>query len=374
MKWPAAAAFAVATLWLAGAARAHVVYGTDTLRGLVVQSDVVARVRILDPGALDPGAPGLGVPDPGAPEPRVPDARAPGVDAALGEPVVIAEVLERIKGAPASAPGPLRFVQHGHGVPVYAKNQETVIFLQKIERNRELSALAGKVAWVSVQEGKALPGSSSVLAALRAYAALEKLPLAQQPQGLRQITVKLLASPDPMLASSAVRDVALLRDAPILTAEDLPALEQVLWNAATPIGVRVALLSELERRKLVEGPPHWVKLLRETRGADQIATVRALAAHPSAAVTHELVALLVSPDVLLVSAAAISLGVPGNEKAVEPLGKLLDSSSERVRMSAIRGLGRIGTPSAHARLAEAAASHPDPATRRRASAEVARRP
>ena len=115
-----------------------------------------------------------------------------------------------------------------------------------------------------------------------------------------------------------------------------------------------------------------MKLLRETRGSDQIAVVRALAAHPSAAVTHELVALLASPDALLVSAAAISLGVPGNEKAVEPLGKLLASSNERVRMSAIRGLGRIGTPSAQALLTQAAASHPDPATRRRAGAEVAR--
>jgi HEAT repeat protein len=78
--------------------------------------------------------------------------------------------------------------------------------------------------------------------------------------------------------------------------------------------------------------------------------------------------------VLLVSSAAVSLGVPGNEKAVAPLGKLLGSSSERVRMAAIRGLGRIGTPSAQARLAQAAASHPDPDTRRRAGAEVAHRP
>jgi len=361
MKWPAAAAFAVATLLAAGAARAHVVYGTDTLRGLVLQSDLVARVRTLDPGAQGSGA-------------SVPDA--PGLDAALGEPIVIAEVLELIKGAPAPtpSPGPLRFVQHGHGVPIYAKDQETVIFLQKLERTRELSALAGKVDWVSIQEGNALPGDPRLLAALRAYAALEKLPLAQQPQGLRQITVKLLASTDPMLASSAMRDVALLRDAPILTAEDLPALEPIVWNSATPMGVRVALLSELERRKLVPGPPRWVKLLRETRGTDQIAAVRALAAHPSAAVTHELVTLLASPDPLLVSAATISLGVPGNEKAVEPLGKLLASSNERVRMAAIRGLGRIGTPAAQASLAQAAASHPDPATRRRAGAEVARQP
>jgi HEAT repeat protein len=136
----------------------------------------------------------------------------------------------------------------------------------------------------------------------------------------------------------------------------------------------MALLSELERRKLVPGPPQWVRLLRETRGADQIAVARAAAAHPSAPVTQELVALLAGPDVLLVSTAAISLGVPGNEKAVWPLGRLLTSNEERVRMAAIRGLGRIGTPSAQARLSKAAASHPDPATRRRAGAEVARRP
>jgi hypothetical protein len=362
MKWPAAAAFAAAFVLGVGAARAHVVYGTDTLRGLVVQSDLVARVRILDPGASGPATPALGAPDPGS----------PGSDAPLGEPVVIAEVLEWIKGAPAPGlPGPLRC---GTGTGSSREESETVIFLQKIERSRELSALAGRVAWVSIQEGNALAGTPSLLAALRAYAALEKLPPAQQPQGLRRITVKLLASSDPMLASSAVRDLALLRDAPILTAEDLPALEPILWNPATPIGVRMALLSELERRKLVPGPPSWVKLLRGTRGSDQIAVVRALAAHPSAAVTHELVTLLASPDVLLVSAAAISLGVPGNQRAVEPLAKLLAASNERVRMSAIRGLGRIGTPSAQASLAQAAASHPDPATRRRAGAEVARRP
>jgi HEAT repeat protein len=130
----------------------------------------------------------------------------------------------------------------------------------------------------------------------------------------------------------------------------------------------VALLSELERRKLVPGPPEWVRLLRETHGEDRIAVVHAAAAHPSDPVTQELLALLGGDDVLLVSAAAISLGVPGNQKAVEPLAKLLGSPEERVRNSAIRGLGRIGTPAAQAQLAKAAASHPDAATRRRANA------
>ena len=112
----------------AGAARAHVVYGTETLRGLVQQSDLVARVRILNPGTALP----------------------------LEEPVVAAEVLELIKGAAAAAEGPLRFVQHGHGVPLYQKDQEVALFLQRIERSRELGSLAGNVDWISIQEGDAL--------------------------------------------------------------------------------------------------------------------------------------------------------------------------------------------------------------------------
>jgi HEAT repeat protein len=134
------------------------------------------------------------------------------------------------------------------------------------------------------------------------------------------------------------------------------------------------LLSEIERRGLAPGPPHWARLLRETHGSDRITAVRAAAAHPSTEVTQELIALLAGDDALLVAEAAIALGAPGNDAAVAPLGKRLASSEERVRMAAIRGLGRIGTPSAQAALTQAAASHPDSATRRRAGAEVARRP
>jgi len=336
----AAVAVAAAVALLAGSSHAHLVVGTSTLRGLTLESDLVARVRIVDPGA----------------------------ELALAEPVVVAEPLDLIKGAPID--GRLRFVQHGHGVPLYRKDQQVVVFLQKIERSQELASLAGQVAWVSIQEGAALDGDPVVLAALRAYAALEKLPPEQRATALRSTTVELLASPDPRVASSAVRDVALARDLPIVTAADLPALEPVLANGSTPIGVRAGLLAELERRGLVDGPSQWAKLVRETRGSDRIAAVRAVAAHPSPAVTRELVALLASDDATLVSATAISLGAPGNDAAVAPLAKLLASSEPRVRMAAIRGLGRIGTQAAKAQLAEAAATHDDPATRRRAAAET----
>ena len=350
----AAVALAIITIALAGSApaRAHVVYGTTTLRLLTLQSDLVVRARIVDP-----------------------DSEIVLEDPLVRETLLVAEVLETLKG---EAPeGPLRFVQHGHGTPKYEKGEEVALFLQRTERNRELggSPIAEHVSWVSVQEAAAKfpldDGSrAGFSAALRSYAALEKLPAEQQPGALRRLTLTLLASPDPRLASSAVRDAALAGDAPFFTAKDLPALEALLANADLPIGVRVALLSELERSGLVESPPRWARLLRETRGRDRFTVVRAVAVHPSPAVTQELLLLLKSDDPLLVSTVAVSLGAPGNEQAVLPLSKLLASDQQRVRMAAIRGLGRIATPSAQAELKKVAASHADSATRRRAGAEV----
>ena len=318
-------------LLCAGGARAHVVYGTETLRGLVQQSDLVARVRILSPGTALP----------------------------LEEPVVVAEILELIKGPAAAAPGPLRFVQHGHGVPLYQKDQEVALFLQRIGRSRELGSLAGTVDWISIQEGDALAGDAAprrrAARVCRAREAAARAAAGRDAGDHREAA---------RVARREARVLGGARPGPRRRARRssrrriCPALEKVLWNDATPIGVRVALLAELERRKLVPGPPQWVRLLRETRGADQIAVVRAAAAHPSAAVTQELVALLASDDVLLVSAAAISLGVPGNEKAVGPLGKLL-GSSERARA---HGRDPRPRPDRHALRAGRASRRPPPAT------------
>jgi HEAT repeat protein len=89
-------------------------------------------------------------------------------------------------------------------------------------------------------------------------------------------------------------------------------------------------------------------------------------------VTHELIQLLGSPDREVAAAAAVALGAPGNAAAVAPLTVLLEDPESRVRMAAIRGLGRVATNSARQALEAAAASHPDAATRRRAAAEVTR--
>jgi HEAT repeat protein len=111
-------------------------------------------------------------------------------------------------------------------------------------------------------------------------------------------------------------------------------------------------------------------LIDGTAGRARLSVVRASAAHPSAAVTTSLLALLDGDDRELAAAAAVSLGVPHNEPAVAPLAGAIARGEPALRMAAIRGLGRINTPSARRSLEVTAAFHPDPATRRRANAEV----
>ena len=331
---------------------AHVVYGTPTLSSLTHESDLVARVRIIDPSSDLPLA-----------------------DPLAREVVVVAEVFEPLKGSYAGKR--VEFVQHGHGSPEYEKGEEVAVFLKRIERSRELggSAAASRIQWVSEQE----TGSKYALdarvrgdfvAAVRAYAQLAVLAPEARPEATHRITLELLASPQPMLSSSALRDLVMAGDASLLSTQDLPILEPLLTSTATPIGVRMGLLVELERRGLVEGPPRWAMLLRTTKGEDRLAAVRASAAHPSAPVARELRALLANDDSLLVAAAAVSLGTHGTDAAVAPLAKLLASDESRVRMAAIRGLGRVATPGAKQVLVKTAATHPDAATRRRAGAEV----
>ena len=132
------------------------------------------------------------------------------------------------------------------------------------------------------------------------------------------------------------------------------------------------MVTALEQQGHVDGPARWAELLRATPRPDLPAVVRAAAAHPSPAVTAELVKLLAGSDTELAAAAAVSLGVPGNRAAVDPLARALQSDNERLRMAAIRGLGGVATAEAQAVLRRAADGHPDAATRRRAAGELAR--
>ena len=334
--------------------RSHIVYGTKTLSQLVAEADVVARARVIDA-----------------------DAVLVLEGAGKRRPLVAAEILEVIKG-PAQ-PGPVRFVQHGHGVADFEDGEEVLLFLERAEHHRELSKLGGAagVSWVSVQEHDAkfllTPESrEAILIATRGYLQAAGAASDERHAALRKATFAQLSSSDPRLASSAVRDIALAEDPPLVTEADLPALDFVLASDSTAIGVRVALLAELERRKLLDGSPRWVALLRSTQGRDLRSVIAAAGTHPSPPVYAVLLEILAGGDADAAAAAAVSLGWPGNEQAVPALRASLASRDSRLRMASIRGLGRIATPSARKLLEEVAASHPDAGTRRRARAEAAR--
>jgi HEAT repeats len=354
----ALAAMAVAALACAAAAHAHIVYGTKTLSGLVAQSDLVLEARILESGERV----GLSV-----------------EGGSASRPTVLAEVLAVWKGSFA-APR-VRFAQHGHGVATFEPGDEALLFLVDIRRSRELEALgrAGALEWVSLQEhddAYALREDTreALIGAVRGYVAAADATPPVREATLRRATVALLTSGDADLAASALRDLVLAPEAPLVEVEDLPALLPVLGDAGTSMGLRVALLAELERRGMVEGAPYWLGLLSDaTPPRDRITAIRAAGLSGGLPVRARLVVLLKDADPDVAAAAASALGGPGRSDAVTPLAQALARGPEKVRNAAIRGLGRIATPDAERVLAAAAADHPDAGTRRRARAELDKR-
>jgi hypothetical protein len=347
-----ASAVAVLTALLAASlASAHLVVGTKTLRALCGEAEVVVRARITGRGEASVGAEGK------------------------RRPVVEAQILEKLKGSPGGES--IRFVQHGHGVATFETGDEALIFLQSLHRSPELRALSGRddVVWVSLQEETdsypATEDDRALIRAVREFVAAGRLPTrAERHETLRRATVFQLASPDARVASSALRDLVVAGSDPVILAGDIPAIEALLAKPSTPIGVRIGVLSELERRGLMDTRVRWVQLLRTVQGADRRAVIRAAGLRPTPEVTEVLVEILTANDIEAASAAAVALGTPGNRAAVAPLGTALAGDHPSLRMASIRGLGRIATPEARKLLADAAASHPDPQTRRRARAEV----
>ena len=336
---------------------AHVVYGTPTLSELARGAELVVDATIAR-AAL----------------PLV-SQHPP-----LRETVVVARVHEALKG---KAPGdPLRFVQHGHGTVHYRDGERVLLFLTRIEQSPELgrTQLANLVSWVSGQETNAhfaLDGDGAraeLLAHVRETLAADAL---ADPTGRlarrRALTTRALASSSNTVASSALRDLVRAPDAELVGPGDVPTLLDVIEASARPIGHRIGLLAELERRGLVTGAPLWAALVASASPADRAAAVRAAGAHPSPEVTRALLAQLEAEeprDRTLAPLVALALGTPGNAAAVPPLAELLGSGDKRARGAAVRALGRIHTTGARRALERAAASHPDAATRRRAAAEL----
>jgi hypothetical protein len=362
LYWAVAGAWLVALLVFSGSVAAHVVPGSATLSQLTRGASVVAVAKITNPHAVVE----LG-------------------DAKLRRFVVEAELLEVLRGDIAK--GSVKFVPHGHGAEAYEAGEEALIFLQPIEQNRDLagSKLASAVRFAGIDEVadrmSIRPSNRGVyLDAARAYASIAAQPPEGQRDALRRMTLKMLTSSEPRLAGFALKDLALSdadpRADPLVTAEDLPALLAVLEDPSRPLSLRVGLLGELERRKLVEGPERWVKLLKAAPPAELSTVARMAGRRAFPEVTAELVGLMEGENAQAATAAAAALGAPGNEAAVEALGRAVwgpnekQNQNQKLRWTAIQSLGRIASPGARAVLVKAASDHPDAETRRAAQTEI----
>lgn len=307
---------------------------------------------------------------------RVTAARAQVDAGGVAYPVVHVEVLSALKGA--GTPGPLAFVNIGAGAVGYVDGEEVLLFLQHLDRVAELAAtpLQGRLRYVVIANaGEKLvltPWAKRPLTnAVSRYVAVETIPDPElRGEAIRSLTLDLLKSGEPVLIAAVMRDFEPGGDAAALTLADLPAMVPLIESPRTPIGTRIALVAELERRGLVFGPARWVRLLRTSRGTDLLAVIRAVGDHPSAGVTDQLIPLLRDRDPALVDAAAAALGVPGNVDAVRPLAAALAREDWTLRLTILRSLSRIGTQSARQTLELVAARHPDPELRARAETEA----
>lgn len=344
----------LSVLVAAASAYAHFAVSRQSMRVLIADADLVVHARLLEVDQL---------------------VETVGRDSWERQ-ALRALVLDVIKG-PAKTGESLRFLQHGHGAPRYREGDEVLLFLRKLSRSAELSGLASSdgLQWYSRQEQNdaydlAPSVRETTVAAARTYAAIESMPPDRQTQALHEITVKLLRSKDPRLWRSALRDLAAKPETIPVTSRDVPRLLHVVDDAQRSIQLRIGLLIELDRRGLVESKSRWVQWLQTSPQADRLAVIEAAGLHPSPAVRAELVRILKGTDMALGAAAAVALGFPGHNEAIEPLSETLLSTDARLAMAAIRGLGNIGTPEAAQALRAAAESHPDPKVQRRAQAEL----
>lgn len=332
-------------------AGAQTVIGAASLRQLTRDADTVVRARITA-GTAEIEADGRTFP------------------------IVHVEVLAALKGP--TAPGALVFANVGKGVARYVEGEEVLLFLRNIERVAELAATSvqARLRYVIIPNA----GEKIVLTdtlrptvseAVRRYVALESIPDPEtRGDTLRALSLELMKSGEPLLVTSVLRDLAPGGDAAALTLADLPAMVPLIESPRVPIGTRIAVVAELERRGLVFGPARWVRLLRTSRGDDLLAVIRAVGEHPSAGVNAHLIPLLGDRDLAIATAAASSLGVPGNVDAVRPLTASLSRNDDALRYAVLRSLARVGTQSARQALELVAARHPDRALRERAETDA----
>jgi len=326
---------------------AHSIPGAQTLHDLCRAADVVAVGRVMHVATAAPN-----------------DTTLPPVE------VRIVELL-REGDAPT---GIVRFLPHTHGDDQYVVGEELLVFLERTtsaERAKEapyeaVDAISDRLVLSDKQR-------NAWIEAARTYVALGKGPRNKtDPRELGRVSITMLANGEPKLSQMALRDLTLAGTSAIISEYDVPWLLRVVRDASRPAMLRVGVLSELERRKLVPVGSHWVALL-DSVAPNERSTV--ISGAKSRWFVPEVNAVLVSlvdrgtPDEAISAARAV--GAAGNDAAIDALERAVKREPAELRYAALSSLRRINSNRARDKLAGFAQSHPDAITRKMAANELA---
>ncbi len=239
---------------------AHIIPDTITLSQRVAAADLVVRARISDPN----------------------------ITIKSGNPIVVQQLVEAsieeiFRGeAPSKNTHTknIRFIPHRHNSDGYEKGEEIILFL-KFKKAQSPGAEGQFISIDDFADRISLDPSNAAAftEAVRAYANALSPPgnsKTNGPRDFRQITLSLLFAEQPRLSAFALRDLLNAQGASLIQPGDLPKLEQLIENKKYSIALRTALLSELGRKQLIKATPAWLKLLRNTEGADLATVTRSL--------------------------------------------------------------------------------------------------
>lgn len=288
--------------------------------------------------------------------------------------VVTASVSDQYKGEFGQQ---IEFFQYAHGHAFYRAGDRAVLFLQALGPEHQLSAIGriGDIHYVSHQVRSTEHRlTESEMAdyrwVLQSYA---DLAASKEPDtGLETVSgilLRMLQSDSPALMESALLDWSAAGPGIAFGDADIAGLERVVRDTTKPVGLRLALLRELNRRGRSDGTV-WVWLLANESDDNLSIVLAALQNYENIQLREPLLAMLDGSSPQVTEGAARALGHPVYLGAEQPLHRLLLSDDQRLSYAAVQGLAGIDSPRSRAMLAEAAERHPNPRVRRMISARL----
>ncbi len=273
------------------------------------------------------------------------------------------------------------FVNLRRGVPHYATGARALLFLTRIEKERELVGreLGDRFRWFTYQEpeqayGAEGEGGEALVAGVTRLIAIEKLPEGRRFGALREALLAFAESDVSTLRVDALHElheIGNLKET--LRKGDVKRLGRVLGRREVPVPDRVALIAILAEMPGFDAAGSLIEMLGEAdTGEERLEVLTALVPYADPRADAQLRKLLQDRDPGVRARAVAGLGRPGQEEDVPRLLRCTRDPEPYVQRTAVNALGGVGGGRALKALREVAKTHPDPVIRRWAEVHIRR--